>query len=162
MTEDEFDKLLGGNIGNAGRRNYFKPDEVVNAYVLLIEPTKYVPDARNPHADGSPEKETRRELTATITVFQTPEHLDAGQGEELVDQVLTQPYLAEDLSRSVGKMEIAKVATRSNGAGKRPSWVWRAAEGDVIKAVRAYVVARENALQEAMSAEDVPAWLKLA
>lgn len=166
--DKEFAALLGGNVGNSGgSRSIFKPKDHIGSYVMLIEPKKYNPEARNPfaitdptHKDYDERRLTRRELTARITVFQSPEALDAGQGLELTDALITQPFLAEDLGQSVGKVEIAKLATRSNGPGKQPSYVWRAAEGDVIGKVAAYYKAREKALDEALASDDVPDYLK--
>lgn len=166
MSPEEFQKLLGGNVGNAGKKNFFKPENHEDSYVMLIEPTKH-DVARNPNAETDPsskdydeKKLTREEVTATVTVFASPEHLKAGEGQVLSNVVITQPFLAGDLKGSIGKLEIARLAKRPNGKGRRPSWVWRAAEGDVVAGVAAYYQKREADLQEALAGDDVPDYLR--
>lgn len=151
-----FRDKLSTNIGNGGKRGFFKPVEFKDAYVLFVEPKSYVEDARNPFydPDESRSKPTRLEVTADITAFATPEHLEAkAPTSVLQDIVVTDLYLALDLKEDAdkGKVSVTRLEQRPNKKGK-PSWVFRAAEGNVLDLVEEFYEDREKQLDDAEAA----------
>lgn len=146
---------MGGNIGNGAKRAFFKPEEYRDSYVMLIEVLSYNAAAVNPFYDPEEARSrpTRAEAKVDLTIFATPEDLNDGVATVLPGQTITGPYLAGDLEQSAGKVEIARLARKPNKKGL-PSWVWRAAEGDVIDKVDAFYQKREAELAEALSGDE--------
>jgi hypothetical protein len=151
-----FKDKVSTSVGNGGKRPYFKAADHKDAYVLLIEPKKAVENARNPFYDEKDErsKPTRLEVTADVTIFSTLDHLEAGSATFLSDIVFTDLYLALDLKEEVPDgIVVARLNQRPNTKG-RPSWVFRAAEGQVMDLVEKFYDAREAALDAA--ADELP------
>ena len=155
-----FKDKLGGNVGNGAKRNVLNQalkDSIKNYYVFLIEPKKYDPSAVNPFYNpndpdprkADPKNRTRATILADLTGFATPEDLEAGNAHFLTDILITDWALVEDLKDSVDGVEVARLTTKPNGMGKKPTWVWRAAEGDVMGLVEAYYDKREEELADA-------------
>lgn len=165
---------------NVGRKTAFKAKDWGEAYAFLIEPKSFVPDAPNPFAevpdrskfDAGPlgdakfmvkqeeyeKRKTRAELIAAITVFQTPEHLDRGEGIDL-GEVLVTGYLAIDLQRSIDGVEVQRLSSKVNSYGNTV-YSWRSVDGPIVEKVGAYYDAREAALKAALAGDDVPDYLK--
>jgi hypothetical protein len=147
-----FKDKLSTTVGTGGSRDYFKPAEHKSAYVLFIEPKS----ARNePNRFYKPGKDNERRanrdvVTCDITVFETPEHLEAAQPTAiLTDTQVTDIYLAADFKTELGKFVIGRIEQRSNGAGNQPSWVFRATDTKVIDLVERYYDKREAELDAA-------------
>lgn len=155
MTESDFRKRL---TNSGGDRTYFKAEAFSGAYLFMIEPKVHHPSEVNPHAspkDADYEKKKTRPVTiADLTIFQTPEHLEAGLATVITDAAITQPYLALDLADSLGGIEVKHLRQKPNSPGRKPSWVWRRAEGNVMDLVEAYYNKREAETDAALAELD--------
>jgi len=157
------DSFTGGGAG--GNRTYFKPEDLVDSTVLMIE-VKGAGQEPNPFYDDKKPQEgkntpTRLAIKATVTAFNSPEALEAGQGKEFPNVVINQGYLASDLEGSVGKVEVYKLHQQpAKQRGYKPAWVWRGVEGKLVEQVKAYYVQREAAIAAAVADDDAPAFLK--
>jgi hypothetical protein len=156
MSDKQFGDSFNGGGAGAGR-NFFKPENYLSSYCMMVEVLSHRPDAPNPFKVG----ETRHEVKAHITVFKSPEALEAKQGDELQNVILNQGYLATDLAQSVGKIEVLKLGQQPNkNPGYKPSWVWRGVDPAVAKLVKAYYDHREEEIEKALADSDVPEYLR--
>jgi|GEM_PF-1937938 len=134
--------------------SYFKGEDFVENVALLIEVTNF--ERQLPTNYGP--KDT---VTADITAFASVDDIDNDNGSLSSGVKIQQVDLARRLADLVGSAavvrleKLAPTAKLPNGA-----WVWRPVDADVRSKVVAFGERREAALNEALSGDDVPDYLK--
>lgn len=157
----EITELLGDSFeGRApgGALPFLRPKEHLDAFALVIKVEKFLPDQPWKDRDTG-ETGTRNEVAASVQVFPTEQHLDAGEPLNLGAVKITHSVLAGDLEDHVGKIQVYRLAKSGR------AFVWRGLEKPASLAkVRDFLIKQAEERQGALDAladdADVPEYLR--
>lgn len=138
-----------------GGGTFFKPADHEGAFALIVEPKVVKRDVEfTPYQKNH--TETRDEVVADVTVFQTAADLDNGNAVENKSMTFTHPGLVNKLSHGVGEALVGRMGKKVFKAGSNPAWVLddEVIDDATFDKVLAFYEAREAAVQAALA--DVP------
>ncbi|QNE75338.1 hypothetical protein F0344_12560 [Streptomyces finlayi] len=128
---------------------WFKPADVQGSAAFLVEVHSF--ERQRPTANGPKDS-----ALCDVTVFRTPDQLEAGTPEITKGVRIEQTILARDLQAVVGGATIVTLdQIPPSKPGQRPAWVWRQlSDAQARNKVIAYANEREAKAEAAV--DDAP------